>query len=49
MLPNCALRLKRAVINGQSPDQIKLFTDDEIIRVINNNKIFLFRKKKLFF
>jgi len=47
MLPECALRLKKAVVNGQSPDETKLFSEDEIIRVINNNKnLFL---KKMFF
>ncbi|CAF0803934.1 unnamed protein product [Rotaria sp. Silwood1] len=32
MLPECALRLRNAIVNGQSSsDQIKLFSDNEII------------------
>jgi hypothetical protein len=44
MLPECALRLKNAILNGQLPDQTKLFSDNEIIFVNNNNnpKIFFF-------
>jgi hypothetical protein len=43
MLPECALRLKEAIINGQSPDQTILFSDNEII-LVNNNFLFYFSK-----
>jgi hypothetical protein len=33
MLPECASRLRNAIINGESGDQTKLFSDDEIIHV----------------
>ncbi|CAF3067752.1 unnamed protein product [Rotaria socialis] len=31
MLPEYAQRLKNAIVNGQLPDEVKLFSDDEII------------------
>ncbi len=37
MLPECAVRLRNAVVNGQSAEETKLFSDDEII-VVNNPK-----------
>ncbi len=37
MLPECAVRLRNAVVNGQSAEETKLFSDDEII-VVNNHK-----------
>jgi len=55
MLPECAIRLRNAVVNGQSAEETKLFSDDEII-VVNNHKhdcfspdpnLFLFRIKTI--
>ena len=33
MLPECALRLRDALFDGQSPNQTKLFSDNEILYV----------------
>ena len=39
MLPECAVRLRDAILDGQS-DQTKLFSDNEII-FVTNQKFFL--------
>lgn len=48
MLPEYAIRLTNAVGNGQSSDQTKIFSDDEII-LVNNKTFFFIRSKFIYF